>query len=167
MKKRVRLMSLLVALISLSLFIVSGSKGYAQEKGSSLIIHFAYAQQEIHQGDVWKIYLSVSDPQGNMSRIAYYIEQSAVRHKPGFIYLKKGMEKGFTGYIAVYINSADNMWGDELNLNLSIIDRSRSEIMKTFDFPLRFDGESMKPLPPDLEKDFKQRIATINIQPVY
>jgi hypothetical protein len=36
--------------------------------------------------------------------------------------------------------------------------------MKTFDFPLTFDGESMKPLPPDLEKDLNQRIATINIE---
>jgi len=106
-------MSSLAVLISLSLLMASGSMEYAQEKESSPIIHFTYAQQKIRQGDVWKIYLSVDDPQGNMSRIACHIEQDGgVRHKPSFIYLKKGMEKGSTGYFAVYThNSAENMGG--------------------------------------------------------
>lgn len=61
------------------------------------IIHFSYAQEKIRQGEIWKIYLAVSDPEGGMSRIVCNIEQAGAEryYRPSIIYLKKGMEKLF------------------------------------------------------------------------
>ena len=76
------------------------------------------------QGEIWKVYLSVSDPEGGMSRIVRNIEQAGAEsyYKPSIIYLKKGMEKQFAGYFALPTNSSQNLSGEELILNLSILD---------------------------------------------
>ena len=147
-------------------FLCPTMSAYAQAKENPPVIHFAYAQENIHQGDVWKIYLSVSDPSSSMSRIVCRIEQDGgVRHRPSTLYIKKGMEKGFTGYYGLYTNNAaENMWGEEWTLQFAFVDRRGNE-MKTLSFPLKFDGgEPIKPFPPDLEKDLNQRLGTIDIE---
>jgi hypothetical protein len=66
------------------------TNGYAQTKGE-LIVNFAYAPEKIQQGDTWKIYLSVTDPEGNMHQVACRVEQPGESYyKPTFVYLKKG-----------------------------------------------------------------------------
>lgn len=35
----------------------------------ALIVRFAYAQGKIRQGEIWKIYLSVTDPEAKLLRI--------------------------------------------------------------------------------------------------
>ena len=55
---------------------------YSQTKENPPIIHFAYAQENIRQGDVWKIYLSVSDPSNNIARIVCRIKQDGGPIKP-------------------------------------------------------------------------------------
>ncbi len=129
-----------------------------------LNIRFAYAQEKIHQGEIWKIYLSVSDPDGGMSRIVCNIEQAGAEryYRPSIIYLKKGMERQFAGYFALHTNSSQNLSGEQLILNLSILDRS-GNVRKTLRFPLEFDGERMKTLSPDMEKELNQRIGIIDV----
>jgi len=84
------------------IFIGLMTNGHAQTKGE-LIVNFAYAPEKIRQGDTWKIYLSVIDPEGNMHQVVCRIEQPGESYyKPTFVYLKKGMEKQFTGYFALY-----------------------------------------------------------------
>jgi hypothetical protein len=53
---------------------------------------------------------------------------------------------------------------DDIVLELSIIDRGGNE-RRTLRFPLEFDRSAgtMKPLPPDIEKDLNQRIGVIDI----
>jgi hypothetical protein len=53
-------------LLSLT-FLFSSLSAYAQTKENPPIIHFAYAQDKIRQGDIWKIYLSASDPTGKLA----------------------------------------------------------------------------------------------------
>ena len=138
------------------------SEAYAPEDPP--IIHFSYAQEKIRQGEIWKVYLSVSDPEGGMSRIVCNIEQAGAEryYRPSIIYLKKGMEKQFAGYFALHTNSSQNLSGEELILNLSILDRS-GNVRKTLRFPLEFDGERMRPLPADMEKELNQRIGIIDV----
>jgi len=128
------------------------------------IIHFSCAQEKIRQGEIWKVYLSVSDPDGGMSRIVCNIEQAGAEryYRPSIIYLKKGMEKQFTGYFALHTSSSQNLSGEELILNLSIMDR-KGNVRKTLRFPLEFDGERMRPLPADMEKELNQRIGIIDV----
>jgi hypothetical protein len=128
-----------------------------------LIVHFAYAPEKIRQGDIWKIYLSVTDPEGRMQQVVCRVEQQGgAYYKPILIYLKKGMEKQFTGHFVVYTRSFYEL--DDFALALNILDRD-GNVRKVLHFPLEFDqsSEPMKPLPPDMEKDLNRRIGIIDI----
>lgn len=152
----------------LSLFVLSvfpclvASGVYAQE--DPLIVRFAYAQGKIRQGEIWKIYLSVSDPDGRMSRIVCNIVQAGAEryYRPSITYLKRGMEKQFAGYLALHTSSSQNLSGEELVLNLSILDRS-GNVRKTLRFPLEFDGDPTGRPPADMEKELNQRIGIIDV----
>ena len=159
-------------LVKRSFFILSvvsiifclGVSSYGQTKEDPLIINFAYAPEGIRQGNVWKIYLSVTDPESKMHRIVCQVRQPGgdYAYRPITIYLKKGMEKQFTGHFAMRTNAAIEL--EDFVLELSILDRAGNE-RQTFRFPLEFDrsAKPMKPLPPDMEKDLNQRIGTIDI----
>ena len=161
MRNRSFLMLLILTLLFPTL------SAHPQTRENPPIVHFAYAQENIRQGDIWKIYLSVSDPSSNMSSIVCRIEQDGgVRHRPSVIYLKKGMQNGFTGYFALPTSDAGagNLWGEDWTLRFSFVDRGGNE-MKTLEFPLKFDGGgAMKPLPADLEKALGQRLGTIDVE---
>jgi len=138
------------------------SEVHAQE--DTLIVRFAYAQGKIRQGEIWKVYLSVTDPDARLSRIVCNIEQAGAEryYKPSIIYLKKGMERQFAGYLALHTNTSQNLSGEELTLNLSILDRA-GNVRKTLRFPLEFDGEQMRPPSADMEKVLNQRIGIIDV----
>jgi hypothetical protein len=154
-------------ILSLVLIVVLfKTNSHAQTKGEPIIINFAYAPEKIRQGDIWKIYLSVTDPEGKMHRVFFRIEQRGGddAYNSSFIYLKKGMEKEFTGYFA--LNTRVPKEVNELDhfvLDLSILDRAGNE-RKTFRFPVEFGAaQPMRPLPPEMEKDLNRRIGNINI----
>jgi hypothetical protein len=143
------------------IFIGLMTNGHAQTKGE-LIVNFAYAPEKIRQGDTWKIYLSVTDPEGNMHQVVCRIEiPGESYYKPSIVYLKKGMEKQFTGYFALYTQASTKL--DDFVLAVNILDRA-GNVRKTLRFPLEFDGgEPMKPLPPDVEKDLNRRIGMFDV----
>ncbi len=161
MKNRIFLILLILT------FLFTTPSAYSQTKENPPIVHFAYAEENVRQGDIWKLYLSVSDPTNNMSSIVCRIEQEGgVRHRPSVLYLKKSMQSGFTGYFALPTSdaSAGNLWGEDWTLQFTFVDRGGNE-MKTLQFPLKFDGGGpIKPLPPDLEKALNQRLGTIDVE---
>ena len=138
------------------------TNGHAQAQGE-LVVNFAYASEKIRQGDIWKIYLSVTDPEGKMHQVVGRVEQPGESYyKPSIIYLKKGMEKQFSGYFVLHTRHTEEL--DDFVLALSILDRA-GNVRKTLRFPLEFgtSAEPMKPLPPDMEKDLNRRIGMIDI----
>ena len=162
-KKKISIPSIFFALAGFSLLLFLGSKGYAQTEGKPLTVNFSYAPEKISKGEVWKVYLSVSDPEGNMKKVAFSINESgATRYRPSFMYLKKGMEREFAGYFALHTAASRDLYGVEITLNLSILD-GKGNVRGDFNFPLEFDGRQMKPLPPELEKKLNQRISIIDI----
>jgi hypothetical protein len=162
-KKRISIVSILLALATSSLLLLSGSKGYAQTERKPVIVNFSYAPEKIRKGEVWKIYLSVSDPEGNMKKVTFSInEPGATRYRPSFMYLKKGMEREFAGYFALHTAASRDLSGVEITLNLSILD-GKGNVLADFNFPVEFSGQKMKPLPPELEAKLNQRISIIDI----
>ncbi len=99
-----------------------------------------------------------------MPRIVCNVEQAGAEryYKPSITYSKKGTEKQFAGYLALHTNSSQNLSGEELTLNLSILDRA-GNVRKSLRFPLEFDGEQMRPPPADMEKELNQRIGMIDV----
>jgi len=153
---------LVVGLVSIALG--SETKSDDQAKEDPVMVNFAYAPEKIRQGDIWKVYLSVTDSDGRMQRVVCQVRQpgGTNAYKPSTIYLKKGMEKQFTGHFALYTNAPTEL--DDLVLELSILDRAGNE-RKTLRFPLEFDRSAgaKKPLPQDMEKDLNRRIGIIDI----
>ena len=145
-----------------SIVTVDWTNSSAQTK-EELIVNFAYAQKTIRQGDVWKIYLSVSDPEGNMNRVFFRINRpgGTDAFRKSFIILKKGMRKEFTGYFTLDTRQPNEL--EDFVLELSILDRAGNE-RKTLLFPVEFDrsSEPMKPLPRDMEKELNRRIGNID-----
>lgn len=140
-----------------------GSNGQTQTKGSPPVITFSYAQEKIRQGEEWRIYISASDPDGDMFKIYSVIDQPGGQpYRPDVTRLKKGMEEKFSGYIYLRTNSQSNLTGVSLTLTLTIVDRAGNE-SKPVIFPLTFSSEPMKPPPADMEKELNQRIASIGI----
>ena len=161
--KRGFISSHFLVLVGLSVLLVSASKGYAQTERKPLVVNFSYAPEKIRKGEVWKVYLSVTDPEGGMKKITFSIhEPGATRYRPTWMYLKKGMERELVGYFALHTAASRDLSGTEITLNLSILD-GKGNILGDFHFPVEFDGQKAKPLPPELEAKLNQRIGMIDI----
>ena len=68
-----------------------------------------------------------------MHQVVCRIEQPGESYyKPTFVYLKKGMEKQFTGYFALYTQTFHEL--DDFVLVLGILDRARTAELPRSDF---------------------------------
>ena len=163
MKERSTVQYGFVALSILSFVILLDLRAHAQTQARPLIVNFSYAQDKIRKGDTWKVYLSVADPAADMKEVVFAIDEpGGTRYNPSFMFLKKGMEKEFSGYFALHTATPRNLYGVEIILTLSILD-SKGNIRGTFTFPLGFNGKPSKPLPAEMEKRLNQRIGVIGI----
>ncbi len=140
----------------------------AQGKGSPPVITFFWAQDRIRQGEDWRIYLSATDPDGDMARIYCRIDQSGGQiYRPDIVSVRKGLEGNLNGYLVLRTYSQQDFFGVSLTLTVIIADRAGNE-SKPVVFPLSFNGEPMKFPPPekvsaDLAKGLNQRIGYIGI----
>jgi len=159
------------ALVSVVGLLAFGSGGFsregrAQTKGP--VIYFCWAQDRIRQGEDWKIYLSATNPDADMTRIYCRIDQPAGQvYRPDMVSVKKGMERNLNGYLVLRTYSQQNFFGVTLTLTVIIADRAGNE-SKPAVFPLSFNGESAKfppsdKVPADLAKELNQRIGYIGI----
>ena len=157
-------------LISIIFFIMMGFnlESHAQTKGSPPVINFAWAQESIRQGEDWRIYISATDPDGDMFRIYCRVNQTGGdNYRPDITRIKKEMEGKLTGYLVLRTYSSQDFSGVSLTLTLIIEDRAKNESQPIV-LPLTFNGERMKPPPgdrvsPDLAKELNQRIGYIGI----
>ena len=139
-----------------------------QTKGGSPVIHFAWAQDKIRQGNDWRIYLSATDPDGDMSKIYCRIDQSGgSRYRPDITRIKKGLERQLDGYLVLHTFSQQDLLWLSLTLTLIIEDGAGNE-SRPVTFPLTINGEEMKTppaeqAPSNLEKLLNQRLGYIGI----
>ncbi len=152
-------------LLVLTLLMMPTSYSSAQAAATSPpVITFAYAQEKIRPGEIWRVYLSANDSGKDMLKIFYTIDQPGGQlYSPDVLFVKKGMEGQLSGYLSLPTNSFRDLWGVNLTLTVIIRDRAGNE-SKPVRFPLAFNGESMKPLPAEMEKDLNRPIGTIHIQ---
>ena len=163
MKKRIFSLSAFWVLAGSLLLLVADPRSYAQTERKPLVVNFSYAPEKIRKGEVWKIYLSVTDPEGGMKKVTFSIhEPGATRYRPSFAYLKKGMEGEFAGYFALHTAASRDLSGVEISLNLSILD-GKGNVLGDFHFPVEFNGQKAKPPPPELEAKLNHRIGIIDI----
>ena len=147
MKKNLIISTLLVILFLGGL---TFGTAWGQDKGGKPVIHESFAGKEISPYETWKIYLKVSDPDGNMRSIFAVVDQAGVGQYPlGITRLKKGKEKEFLGYL--YLNSIGSnpslLNFAHLNLTLWVKDRS-GNFSDPVSFPLSYNVRFAQESPP-------------------
>jgi len=150
---RIYLIGLLLGIV-----LLTAPQGRAQPKPEAKgpnIIH-ALAVDKGYYGSIWKIYLEVEDPDGQMFKIACNVEQTGYGMYPtNWIFLKAGFQKHFKGYIQWNTFSSKGMplkEGDQIILRISVIDKvgnESREVVFPFTFVSGVNGYSKPPVPFD------------------
>ncbi len=107
--------------------------------GKPPIIHQSFAAGQVRLGDLWKIYLQASDPDGDMERIVCRIDQAGAGTYPvSFIPVPKEQKKDLSGYI--YLTTLPNQGLNYLTLTLTVqIQDKGGNYSQPVAFPLKFD----------------------------
>ena len=120
------------------------------EKGP--VILQSFASKELRPGDVWKIYLKASDPEGLMKYIFATVSQPGTNAYPiSIIRIKGENQKELSGYI--YLNTAPaaqaSFFNLTLTLTLSVSIKGSGGFSEPAVFPLAFEAKTAKETPPD------------------
>jgi hypothetical protein len=129
-----KILTVMLVLLSIGVGYVPVAGATAAEKATP-IINQSFASKEVRPGDLWKVYLKVSDPNGEMKNIYAMVTQPGVGQYPvSIIRAKKGEQKELSGYI--YLNTFSSVFPLEfvtLTLTVQVQDRSG-----TFSEPAHF-----------------------------
>ena len=111
----------------------------------------SFASKELRAGDVWKVYLKASDPEGKMKYIFATIFQPGVGTYPVSITrIKGGNQKELSGYI--YLNTAPALPTEFFNLTLTLavnIQGKGGVFSQPVFFPVSFSPQPSQEAPPD------------------
>jgi hypothetical protein len=122
----------------------------AEGKGGPVIVQ-SFASKELRAGDVWKVYLKASDPEGKMKYIFATISQPGVGVYPVSITrIKDENRKELSGYI--YLNTAPAPPSAFFNLTLTLavnIQGKGGVFSQPTIFPLSFNLKAIQGAPPD------------------
>ena len=127
----------------------------AEGKGNAVIVQ-SFASKEMRAGDVWKIYLKASDPEGKMKYIFASIFQPGVgSYSVSITRIKEENQKELSGYI--YLNTAPARQTNFFNLNLILTISIKDEkgFSESAVFPLSFKANPAQEAP--LEGVFKEQ----------
>ena len=136
-----------------------------QKYGSNVpVITKAFATQEIWAGDLWKIYLGASDPDGDMKSIVCSIDQPGVSYPSSFTRIGEGQRKNLSGYIFLTTKPGINI--HNLTLNVEIMDEA-GHSSGPVSFPLVFDSKAIQvPPPPGVFKETELGPIIIELRPI-
>jgi hypothetical protein len=119
------------------------------EKGIPVIVR-SFAPKELRPGDVWKVYLEASSPEGKMKYIFATISQPGVGIYPvSIIRIREENWKEFSGYI--YLNTAPARLPEFFNHSLTLtvnIQRKGGQFSQPAVFPLFFQANPTPEAPP-------------------
>jgi hypothetical protein len=149
-KKRVALFVAFVLAMGWTMFNPRAAQSSVDQKGVPVVVQ-SFASKELRAGNVWKIYLKASDPDGKMKYIFATITQPGVGVYPVSITrIRSENQKEFSGYI--YLNTAPALPTDFFNLTLTLavnIQGSGGVFSQPVFFPLSFSPRSAQEAPPD------------------
>ena len=116
------------------------------------VIARSFASKEIRGGDTWKVYLNVSDPDGEMKNIFALVEQPGVGPYPiGITRIKKENRRELSGYIYLNIftpfSSINSLEFVTLTLTVQVQDRS-GNFSQPVVFPLSISSRFVQEKPP-------------------
>ncbi len=114
------------------------------------VIQQSFASKEIQPDGNWKVYITASDPDGEMKYIFACIEQPGVENYPAsIIRIRKENLQQLSGYI--YLNTVgvgNSMNSKQITLSVHIQDKS-GQFSTPVVFPLSFDFRYSQAKPPE------------------
>jgi hypothetical protein len=125
----------------------------------SPVITRHFASETIRNGDVWKLYFSAHDPDGDMDLIVAAIDQTGVIYDTQLMTIGKDDRETVSGYIYLKIPTR-GIWFERIKLSLSILDKAEHKSNKVV-FPLYICNKKPQPLPPEFGKEFDKPLAWI------
>jgi len=149
-KKILVLFVAFVLAIGWTMFHPRAAQSSVDQKGVPVIVQ-SFASKELRAGEVWKVYLKASDPDGKMKYIFATISQPGVGVYPVSITrIKSENEKEFSGYN--YLNTAPALPTNFFNLTLTLtlnIEGKGGVFSQPVFFPLSFSAQPAREAPPD------------------
>jgi hypothetical protein len=144
MKGKISAAFLLFLCLAMGCATLMGPKG----EQATPVITQSFASREIRIGDTWKVYLNVSDPNGEMIRILAIVDQTGQNNPERITKVSKEDGKEFSGYLCLSTGSLTNVLdGDSITLWIKIEDRS-GNLSQSVVFPLTFKSEGTQTDPP-------------------
>ncbi len=147
------MLKMVISLLTLVLVIACASLETGREKQQTSsappVITEAYASEELRLGDVWKIYINASDPNGDMNYIVATIDQPGRgnAYPPAFIRIKKAQRRELSGFIYLKTGPVQSLEFTNIALNVQIKDRS-GNMSNPAVFPVHFRMRAVQPPPP-------------------
>lgn len=123
------------------------------------VIKSYFASDTIRNGDVWKVYFSAHDPDGDMEFIVTTIDQTGVIYDTELMIIEKEDRETITGYIYLNIPTR-GIWFERIKLTLSILDKAEHKSNKVV-FPLYICNKMSQPLPPEFGEEFNRPLGWI------
>jgi hypothetical protein len=147
-KKTLALLVVVVLAAGWAMFEPRTAQTAAEEKVP--VIAQSFASKELRPGDVWKVYLKASDPEGKMKYIFATVSQPGANAYPvSIIRIKGENQKELSGYI--YLNTAPAAQVNFFNLTLTLTVNIKGTggFSEPAVFPLSFVAKPSRAAPPD------------------
>jgi hypothetical protein len=146
MNKKVFVAAISMVFLAIGFVALAGTEVTGQR---TPIITQAFASKEIKPGETWKVYLNVSDPNGEMKNIFAVVSQPGVGEYPmSIIKVKEENRKELSGYI--YLSTSTAWYPmDYVNLTLRVEVQGRSgNFSAPAVFPLSLSSRFTQEAPP-------------------
>jgi hypothetical protein len=136
--------------------------------GSPPLITHSYASDKLHHGDIWRIYVEASDPDGDMLRFVCVFNQAGYgSYSAAYVVVKKQHREKMKGYLNFFSAAGAGLrmpeW-TQLKMTLYIQDRG-GNISNKVDFPLVLSrGARQEPPPAPFDTGTLERLGTISVE---
>ncbi len=136
--------------------------------GSPPVITHWFASEELHHGDIWKIYLEANDPDGDMREFVCIFDQVGYgSYSPNYLIIKKRYREGLRGYLNFFSSAGGGYQLPEwtiLKLTVFIRDKGGNASNRVV-FPLVLSqGAKQGPPPPPFDIGGLEKLGTIMVQ---
>lgn len=136
--------------------------------GSPPVITHWFASEELHHGDIWKIYLEANDPDGDMRKFVCVFDQVGYGpYSADYVVIKRQHREKLRGYLTFFSSAGAGLWLPEwtqLKLKVYIQDKDGNTSNKVI-FPLVLSrGAKQGPPPPPFVSGQLDKLGTITVE---
>jgi hypothetical protein len=136
--------------------------------GSPPVITQWFAADELHHGDIWKIYVEANDPDGDMRRFVCIFDQAGYgRYSSVYVRIRERNREKLLGYLTFFSSAGSGLslpeW-TQLSLTVFIRDKGGNASNKVV-FPLVLShGAKQGPPPAPFDSGGLEKLGSIPVE---